>query len=131
MLRPTPPERPSRILALLATTAAAVVLAACGDARSPAERRAELVGELADDLVAESDGALGAPEAACVAEGLVDAIGVDRFAVLVETGALVEAEPPVGDEAGGDEADGLQETVVDVFASCDALDAVLDADLDG
>ena len=92
----------------------ALALAGCGDSDDPTaeERRADVVAQLADDLRAEV-GTLTVGEADCVAEGLVDTVGEDRFEDLIAAAA-----------DDGDAA--LRDQVVDVFASCDALDPVRD-----
>ena len=95
--------------------ALAVVLTACAedDQPTPEERRATMVAQLAEDLVVETDGALSADAAGCVAEALVDTVGEDRF-------------PDVVAAAGGDGDPELRATVIDVFASCDALDPLME-----
>jgi hypothetical protein len=90
-----------------------VVGAACGDEPSAEERRAALVDDLAEDLRAETDGALDEETATCVAEALADAVGVDRFDEVVDAAA-----------DGGDPE--LRQQVIDVFASCEALEPILD-----
>lgn len=93
----------------------ALGLAGCGDDEEPPAEpdpragRAELVAQLAEDLQAETDGALDDEAAGCVAEALVGTVGEDRFDELVAA-------------AGGEGDAELQDQVVDVFASCDALD---------
>ena len=95
--------------------AVALVLAGCGDAEpepTAEEQRAEVVHQLADDLLTETDGALDDDTATCVADELVVAVGVDRLDEIVA--------------AAGDDGDPvLRDEVVDVFASCDALDPLL------
>lgn len=102
---------------LVAGLLLASVLGGCGDDAAPepdpAEQRARLVEALADDLRAETDGALDDEAAACVASELVDAVGTDRFDEVVAA-------------ASGDGDPELRDQVIDVFASCDALDAVVD-----
>lgn len=78
---------------------AAVAAGACGEDR-----------DLADDLVEVTDGALDADQAACVADGLESSFGDDSFRALDDADEAVRLE------------------VIDIFAACDALDAVL---LDG
>lgn len=92
-----------------------MVLAACAedDEPTPEERRATTVAQLAEDLVAETDGALSDEQATCVAEALVDTVGEERFADVVAA-------------AGGDGDPELRDTVIDVFASCDALDPLME-----
>jgi hypothetical protein len=92
--------------------ALAVALAACGaDEPSAEERRADLVDQLAQDLQDETDGSLSESAAACVAERLVDTLGEERFDDVVAA-------------ASGDGEPDIREQVIDVFASCDALDPV-------
>lgn len=96
--------------------ALALVVAACADDEpTPEERRAEAVSQLAEDLDAETDGALSEEAADCVAAGLVDTIGEERFDEVVAA-------------AAGDGDPDLTDTVIDVFASCDALDPLMEDD---
>ena len=96
----------------LSALALAAALAGCGDDEPTAEeRRAELVTQLADDLRAETGGALDDEATTCVSEALVDTVGEERFDEIVAA-------------AGGDGVPRLRDQVVDVFASCDALDRV-------
>jgi hypothetical protein len=92
--------------------ALALALAGCGDDEPTAEeRRADAVDQLADDLRAETDGALSRQAAECVAAELVDTVGEERF------DDLVAAADDDGDPA-------LRDQVVDVFAACDAVDSL-------
>lgn len=92
----------------------ALALAGCGDEEPSAEeRRAAVVDQLAADLRAETDGALSRDAAECVAAELVDTVGEERFDEVVAA-------------AGGDGDAALRDQVIDVFASCDALDPVQD-----
>jgi len=93
--------------------ASLVLLGACNDEPTAEEERDALVRDLAEDLRAETDGALDADAATCVAEGLVDEIGADTFDDVVAA---------AGD---GDDPE-LRDQVIDVFASCDALEPILD-----
>lgn len=86
---------------------------ACSTGPTAQERRDELVDELAEDLRAETRGALDEEASRCVAEALADAVGVERFDEVVEAAA-----------EGGDPE--LRQQVIDVFGSCDALGPVLD-----
>ena len=89
------------------------VLAGCGGEPTADERRDDLVEALADDLVAETDGALDDQAARCVAGRLADDVGVERFDEVVAA-----AEDDDGTE--------LRDQVIDAFAACDALDPLLD-----
>ena len=92
----------------------ALALAGCGDDEpSDEERRAQVVAQLAEDLRAATDGALSAEAAECVAAELVDTVGEERFDEILTA-------------AGSDGDPALRDQVVDVFASCDALDQVRD-----
>lgn len=108
---PSPAVRPARHL--LALAALALPLAGCGDDRPAAERRDDLVDDLAGDLVEESGGDLTPEAARCVAGRLADGVGVERFEALVR--AAAEDDDPE-----------LKAQVVDAFASCDALEPLLD-----
>lgn len=92
----------------LLVLAAALVLTGCGDDDEPSaeERRAEVVAQLADDLQAETDGALDDDQATCVATELVDTVGEERFDEVVA--------------AAGDGDPALRDQVVDIFVGCDA-----------
>ncbi len=91
----------------------ALALAGCGDDEpSTEERRAEVVDQLAEDLRTEAS-TLTAGQADCVAEALVDTVGEERFDDLIAAAA----------EDGDPE---LRGQVIDVFASCDALEPVQD-----
>lgn len=91
----------------------ALVLAGCGDDPSPEADREALVEGLAEDLVAETDGALGEDTARCVARRLAEDVGVERFDEVVE--AAAEDDDPE-----------LRAQVIDAFAACDALEPLLD-----
>lgn len=93
--------------------ALAVLAAGCGGEEPTAEqRRGEVVAQLAQDLRVETDGALDEDMARCVAAELVDAVGEDRFDEVVA--AVDDGDSPLRDQ------------VIDVFASCDALDPLLE-----
>lgn len=92
----------------------ALALAACSDEPSAEEERRQL----ADDLVAETGGALGREEAECVAEGLQEAFGDESYEEL-----LAAAE-----RAGEEGEDPVRDTVIDLFASCGALESVATTD---
>lgn len=95
--------------------ALAVVLAGCGDDPSPAEEREALVDQLAEDLAAETEGALDTAAARCVAERLADDVGVDRFDDVVDAAAEDDDDDP-----------DLKAQVIDAFAACDALEPLLE-----
>lgn len=97
----------------LALAALAVLGAGCGDAPSAGERREALVDRLAEDLRAETDGALDGDAARCVAAGLADAVGVDGFDAVIAA-------------SRGDADPALRDQVIDVFGTCDALEPLLD-----
>jgi len=103
---------PRRLPALVLALAAAPQLAGCSDEPSAEERRADLVEELAADLVAETDGALDDEAARCVAERLADDVGVDRFDEVIAA-------------ADDEDGTGLRDQVIDAFSACDALDPLL------
>lgn len=94
--------------------ALAVVLAGCGDDPSPAEEREALVDQLAEDLAAETEGALDTAAARCVAERLADDVGVDRFDDVIDAAAAEDDDPD------------LKAQVIDAFAACDALEPLLE-----
>lgn len=106
--------RPSGLI--VAGLLLASALGGCGDDAAPdpdpAEERARLVEGLAEDLRVETDGALGDEAATCVASALVDAVGPDRFDEIVAAASASDPE--------------LRDQVIDVFASCDALEPIVD-----
>lgn len=84
-------------------------LAGCGDSSPERQRR-----DLADDLVAETDGALDDAQATCVADGLYDtfdAPSLDRVVAVAD---------------GAEDDDGVRTAVIDVFTDCDALEPLLE-----
>ena len=90
--------------------------AACsGDPSAEDERR-----QLRDDLVAETDGALGEEEATCVADALHDAFGDDSFE------QVLRADADGDDAAGADGADSVRVEVIDIFSECDALEGIIE-----
>ena len=104
--------RPARRTAALTCCLGLVVTAACtGEPSAEDERR-----QLRDDLIAETDGALGEEEAACVADALHDAFGEDSYEDVL--GA--------DDDRDGARADEVRAEVIDIFSECDALEAVVD-----
>ena len=91
----------------------ALALAGCGDEEPSAEeRRGAVVDQLAAGLRTEVS-TLTEGEANCVAEALVDTVGEERFDDLIAA-AADDGDPELRDQ------------VIDVFASCDALDPVRD-----
>ena len=90
-------------------------LAGCSDEPSAEEQRRQL----ADDLVAEVGEGLGRSEAECVAEAMQEEFGDDSFRRVVDaaSGDADGAGPDEGDEA-------VRSTIIDIFAACDALEAV-------
>jgi hypothetical protein len=99
--------------------AAALLGPGCGSEQPSADEEQEqeqerLVAELAEDLQAETGGTLDGEASRCVAEGLVDAVGLERFEEVVAA-------------AAADEDSELRMQVIDVFASCDALEPLIDA----
>ena len=97
----------------LPALALTLLLAGCaGEEPTAAERRADVVAQLAQDLRVEADGALDEEMAMCVATELVDAVGEDRFDEVIA--AVDDHDSPLRDQ------------VIDVFASCDALDPLVE-----
>lgn len=93
---------------LLASLAAVAALAGgCGEPSVEDRRTA-----LAEDLVAETDGALDADVARCVADGLYAEFDEDSLDLVVAVA-----------EGAEDDAD-VRRRVVDVFADCDALGSI-------
>lgn len=86
---------------------------ACGGGLSADDERRHL----ADDLIAETDGALDEDAARCTADALHDTFGDDSFDRVLEAAAA-----PPGDEAAAD----VRTRVIDIFASCDALGPIID-----
>lgn len=105
--RPTVPP-------IVAVPLLALGLTGCADDPSAEEQRDDLVADLTEDLQAETDGALDDATATCVAEGLVDVVGVERFEEVVDAAA-----------EGGEDPE-LRDQVIDVFSACDALEPILD-----
>lgn len=70
--------------------------------------------QLAAELVEETGGALDDEQATCVAEGLADSFGDDSFRAVLDAA-----------RGSGDDADDVRFEVIDIFAACDALDAVV------
>ena len=99
---------------LVAAAGLGLALAACSDEPSADEERRQLT----DDLVAETGGALGREEAECVARGLQEQFGDRSYE------ELLAAAERVGDEG----EDPVRDTVIDLFASCDALESVATTD---
>lgn len=101
-------RRPARRWGTAAALAVLVTGAGCsGDDGDAVER-------LTDDLVEETDGALTREAARCVAERLDEDYGDDAFRLVLEAA-----------EDEGDDPDAVRVAVIDIFAECDALDAVL------
>ena len=97
----------------LPALALALVLAGCGEDEPTAEEvRADTVAQLTQDLQDETDGALDEETAGCVATELVETVGEERFDEVIEA-------------ASGDGDPALRDEVIDLFASCDALDPLV------
>lgn len=95
---------------LLVVSASVAAAGACSDLSPEQQRR-----DLADDLVAETDGALDDAQATCVADGLFDTFAdgsLDRVVAVAE---------------GAEDDDGVRMKVIDVFSDCDALAPLLDS----
>ncbi len=87
--------------------AIALLVATCGGSGDD-------VDQLATELVEETGGALDETQATCVAELLVESFGDDSFREVLDAA-----------EGTGEAADDVRVEVIDIFASCDALDAVM------
>jgi hypothetical protein len=87
---------------------ASLAVVACGDSSAEEERE-----RLADELVTETDGALEPATARCVADDLHDRFGADSFRRLL-------------DATGSDDEADVRREVIEVFARCDALPAIID-----
>jgi hypothetical protein len=94
------------ILGLVAIAA----VSACGGSSAEEERQ-----RLADDLVEETDGALDDDTARCVADALHDEYGDDSFQQVIEAAS----------NRSDDDAE-VRTEVIDIFASCDALEPIID-----
>ena len=92
----------------------AVLLSGCGGGPSAEDERRRL----ADDLLAEVGGGLGRQEADCVAGRLQEEFGDDAFRQVLEA----------AEAGGGERTDSVRSTVIDIFAACDALEAVATTD---
>ena len=94
----------------MATSALAAALAlGCSQEPSAEEERRQL----ADDLVAETGGDLGAAEAECVAGRLQEEFGDRSYDDLLAAAGR-----------RGRDDDPVRAQVIDIFAACDALEAV-------
>ena len=102
------PPRSRRTALVAATLAAALVLGCSQDPSAEEERR-----RLADDLVAETGGDLGAAEADCVAGRLQEEFGDRSYDDLLDAA-----------RRRNDEDDPVRAQVIDIFAGCGALEAV-------
>ena len=108
-----PPATRRRVAGWL-VVALLTAAAACGSEPSAEEERQRL----ADDLVAEVGDRLGREEAECVAGRLQEAYGDDAFDEVLEA----------AERRSGEDADAVRGTVIDIFAACDALEAVATTD---
>ena len=86
----------------------AITVGGCGDDDGTDADR------LAEELIDETDGALDETQAACVAEGLIESFGDDSFRSVIDAA-----------DGEGEAADDVRVEVIDIFAACDALDAVV------
>lgn len=84
----------------------------CGGATSDDDARARL----ADDLVAETDGALDDETAACVADALHAEFGDESFRRVLDARSA-----PAEDGRAAD----VRIRVIDVFAGCDAIEPII------
>lgn len=89
---------------------AIAAVTACAGSSAEEERQ-----RLADDLVDETDGALDEDTARCVADGLHEEYGDESFEQVLEAAS---------DRADTD-AD-VRTQVIEIFASCDALEPIID-----
>ncbi len=89
-----------------------VGVTACSSGPSADEVRRQL----ADDLVTETNGALDDRAAVCVADGLYQAYGDHGFR------AVLDAE-----QSAGGAPDDVRSRVIDIFAGCDAIGAIIDS----
>lgn len=85
-----------------------MILAGCGEDGGPDAER------LAEELIAETGGALDETQADCVAEGLIGSFGDDSFREVVDAA-----------EGDGESAEDVRVEVIDIFSACDALDTVV------
>lgn len=97
------------LLRAAALVGVGVSVLACGGSSSEEQRQ-----QLAEDLVAETDGALDDSTARCVADGLHDEFGEDSFE------RVVHAAPDAEDD------DETRVQVIDIFAECNALSPLID-----
>ena len=104
-----PRPHPSRRAALAVAALAATLAVGCSQDPSAEEERRRL----ADDLVAETGGDLGAAEAECVAAGLQEEFGDRSYDDLL-----------VAARRRGRDDDPVRAQVIDIFAACGALEAV-------
>ncbi len=87
--------------------AGVLAVGACGGTTDDADR-------IAEELIAESGGALDDVQASCVADGLVASFGEDSFRDVLDAA-----------EGTGDDDGDVRVEVIDIFAACDALEAVV------
>lgn len=105
----------ARRTSLLLLVVLGLGVGACGDDGPDRER-------LAEDLIAETDGALDEEQAACVAEGLDASFGDDAYETLLR--AAADDDTPDADVDAEALAD-VRVEVIDIFAGCDALGAAV------
>lgn len=106
--------RPRRAAVTVAGGLLALFSAGCGGELSADEQRQRL----AEDLVTETDGALDDERARCVADALHEQYGDDSFQRVLDAAA----RPQTTTDANAD----VRSEVIDIFASCDALDPIID-----
>ena len=102
-----PPSTPARRAIALLVLGAALI--GCSNTSADEERQ-----RLAEDLVEETDGALDDATARCVADALHDEYGDESFRRVIDTAS------------GETEDDDVRTQVIDIFASCDALEPIID-----
>lgn len=98
----------------LSVVGGALVTTACGTEPTAEEERRRL----AEDLVTEVGPRLGREEADCLAERLHEEYGEDAFVDVLDA----------AEDRSGDHADAVRAAVIDIFASCGALEAVASTD---
>jgi hypothetical protein len=88
----------------------AALLAGCATGPTAADEREALI----DELIAQTDGALGREEAECVAVTLQEEFGAGSFQEVIDAAADARDDDPV------------RLRVIDIFDECDAIGPIVE-----